>query len=98
MSGSSETTSSTSTTETEKTESKQTEKTSKRTTRKKKTKAAPPKVSVPKSSTPVRRVSFVQWAASRRIPRHHHRGMLAFVKKPNRKRSLAEWDLVFRDY
>lgn len=53
------------------------------------------------SQAPKRRVrglSLAQYAAQRQVKRHHLGGMRAFIKNPDRVRTLEEWDKVFRDY
>lgn len=47
---------------------------------------------------PARRVSFDQWAAKRAIKESHRRGMRAFIKTPDRVRTIAEWDEAFKAY
>lgn len=42
--------------------------------------------------------SFEQWAKRRGVPKHHHGGMRAFVKNPNKSRSLEQWDKLFANY
>lgn len=61
------------------------------------TKAAPKKKkrSVVK---PVKRFSFEQWAARRGVKEHHRGGLRAFVKNPNKYRTLEEWDKCFVGY
>lgn len=47
---------------------------------------------------PPKMYSFEQWAARRGVPKHHCRGMRAFVKNPNRTRTLEMWDECFVGY
>jgi len=42
--------------------------------------------------------SFEQWVTRRDIPIHHRRGLRAFIKNPDRHRSLEAWDALFVNY
>ena len=46
----------------------------------------------------VKKVSFVQWASFRDVPIRHRPGLKAFVKFPQKKRSIEEWDNCFKNY
>ena len=59
---------------------------------------APVQVAVAAPASPARRVSFEQWAAKRSIKDNHKRGMRAFVKNPDRLRTIADWDEAFKAY
>lgn len=45
-----------------------------------------------------KRITFEQWAASRKIRPQHMRGMKAHVSKISRPRTAAEWDAAFANY
>ena len=47
---------------------------------------------------PPKTYSFDQWASCKGVPKHHRRGMRAFVKNPNRQRTLEQWDACFIGY
>lgn len=51
-----------------------------------------------KAPEPARKVSFDQWAARRGVKTEHKRGMRAFVKNPDRVRTMADWDDAFKAY
>jgi len=59
---------------------------------------APVQIAVVAPAAPARRVSFEQWAAKRNIKDSHKRGMRAYVKTPDRVRTMAEWDEAFKAY
>ena len=58
-----------------------------------------PAVSRPPRPTPkVKRISFHQYAVLKEIPDRHRPGLKAFVKFPQKKRSIEEWDACLKDY
>jgi len=55
----------------------------------------------PKPAAPrpqVKRISFIQYAALKDIPERRRPGLLAFIKYPQKKRSIEEWDSCFKNY
>lgn len=57
-------------------------------------KEAPRPRPVPK----VKRISFQQYCVLKEIPERHRPGLKAFVKFPQKKRSIEEWDKCFKNY
>lgn len=57
-------------------------------------KAAPKKAAV----KPSRRYSFEQWASRRGVKAHHRGGLRAFIKNPDKPRTLEDWDACFKGY
>lgn len=47
---------------------------------------------------PNRRYNFIQWAVRRGVKTRHQPGMRAFVKNPNKPRTIEEWDKLFETY
>lgn len=46
-----------------------------------------------------RKLSFEQFAARNpKIKAHHHSGMRAFVKSPDKSRTEEEWNTLFENY
>lgn len=80
-------------TKTDTTEKSKASKSSKKTTKM----TAPAPVAV-KVAQPTKRYSFDQWAARRGVPKRHRGGLRAFVKNPNRVRTLEDWDKCFENY
>ena len=52
----------------------------------------------PRPSPRVKRISFSQYAVIKRIANRHRPGLTAFVKYPQKKRSIEEWDECFKNY
>ena len=57
-----------------------------------------PKPVPPKPRPKIKRITFHQYAVLRDIPERHRSGLMAFVKFPQKKRSIEEWDSCFKDY
>ena len=47
---------------------------------------------------PGKRYTFTQWAVRRAKKPHHQPGLRAFVKNPNKARTIEEWDKLFEKY
>ncbi len=47
---------------------------------------------------PGKRYTFTQWAVRRGKKPHHQPGLRAFVKNPNKPRTIEEWDKLFETY
>ncbi len=47
---------------------------------------------------PNRRYTFTQWAVRRGVKTRHQPGMRAFIKNPNKPRTIEEWDKLFVTY
>jgi hypothetical protein len=47
---------------------------------------------------PQKLYSFDQWATRRGVPTHHRGGMRAFVKQPDKQRTLEQWDECLKGY
>lgn len=64
----------------------------------------PPRTQVPKSSASVRKrdpvMNFDRWFATTGRPAHHKAGMRAFLgpRRVNGKKTVAEWERLFRTY
>jgi len=56
------------------------------------------KVPRPRPTPKVKRISFHQYAVLKDIPERHRPGLTAFVKFPQKKRSIEEWDTCLKDY
>ena len=61
-------------------------------------KVSAPAKPVPVKTAPVKRYSFVQWAARNGVPAHHRGGLRAFVTNVSKHRTLEEWDKCFEGY
>ena len=59
---------------------------------------APKPVPVPVPKPKVKKVTFTQYAVLKNIPERHRPGLKAFVKFPQKKRSIEEWEKCFKDY
>jgi len=47
---------------------------------------------------PSRRYSFEQWASRSGVKAHHRGGLRAFIKNPDKPRTLEDWDACFKGY
>lgn len=61
-------------------------------------KKAATKVAVKAAPKPSRRYSFEQWASRRGVKAHHRGGLRAFIKNPDKPRTLEDWDACFKGY
>jgi hypothetical protein len=61
-------------------------------------KAAKKEVAKAAPTKPARRYSFEQWASRRGVKAHHRGGLRAFIKNPDKPRTLEDWDACFKGY